>query len=180
MENLWLLGLQGGTWEYMGVLDTKRRYCWALLGNGVHLGVLRYWGTARYCEVLWDTIGYLGYWGVIRDTGGNCGVLWVLGGYWGNGGYGQYRGNGILWDTGGYPVVPRNTQKYPHSTPHYSTVPCSTQQYSTVPHSILYCRYGDYKLAWLPSLPPLSDQLISIKLAFSSVKIVQKNKTKYA
>ena len=61
MENLWLLGLQGGTWEYMGVLDTKRRYCWALLGTGVHLGVLRLLG------VLPGTVGYLG---ILLGTGG--------------------------------------------------------------------------------------------------------------
>ena len=51
--------------------------------------------------------------------------------------------------------------KAPHSTPRYLTVPC---------------RYGDYKLAWLPSLPPLSDQLIIIKLDFLSMKIVQNYK----
>ena len=38
------------------------------------------------------------------------------------------------------------------------------------------CRYGDYKMAWLSSLPPLSDQQISIKPAFSCMKIVQNYK----
>ena len=44
----------------------------------------------------------------------------------------------------------------------HPTVPQSTPQYPTVP-----CRYGDYKLAMLPSLPPLSDKLISIKIALN-------------
>ena len=69
-----------------------------------------------------------------------------------------------------YPEV-QCTLQYPtilHSTP---AVPSSTKQYSPVP-----CRYGDYKLAKLPSLPPLSDQLIGIKQAFSSIKIVQNYK----
>ena len=56
-------------------------------------------------------------------------------------------------------------------TPQYPKVPRSTQQYPTVP-----CRYGDYKLALLPSLPPLCGQLISIKLTFLSMKIVQNYK----
>ena len=78
MENLWLLGLQGGTWEYMGVLGTKRRYCWALLGTGVHLGVLRYWG---YCQVLWGTMGY---YRLLRVLGSNKGYRWELWSFMGN------------------------------------------------------------------------------------------------
>ena len=60
-----------------------------------------------------------------------------------------------------YHEVPCSTRTLPHSTPKYPTVPS---------------RYGDYKFACLKSLPILSDELISIKPAFSSMKIVQNNK----
>ena len=97
------------------------------------------------------------------------------------------------------PQVPQNIHQYPlllrstPSTPQYPAVaPCapfllhtpvnsSTPQHPTVlqrtsQYPTKLCRYGDYKLAWLPSLPPLSDQLISIKLAFLSMKIVENYK----
>ena len=56
----------------------------------------------------------------------------------------------------------------PHSTPQFPKVPQSTQQYPVLPN-----RYGEFKLTLLPSPPPLSDQLISMKPAFSCMKIEQ-------
>ena len=56
------------------------------------------------------------------------------------------------------------------STRQYPKVPSGTQQYPADMGN------GDYKLAWLPSLPLLRDQLISIKLAFSCMKLVQNYK----
>ena len=137
-------------------------------------------GTTMYCNVLGFTGVYWGdrvqggfwllqgiYWGILGGggTGGFCGYCRlhffyerkiIPGGLFGG-------CSEVLW---GHALPQKGKMRFgscaggrlpslPRSTPQYPTVPNSTRQYPKVPSiAQQYPEDRNYKLVWLPSLPP--------------------------